>query len=378
MEILLQNQKVVRRQKNHQYYHNNNMISLFGALKRKATQVSNTKRMTKLPKSPFKFSRKTLLILLGGIPSMVLLFSLIGGEKEQGYWRGDFASNDLSLPTESGEELYYFDEIGTTYDGIGGAAADQAIIDLPSDAVLKAVDSFEYTVKNKDVLSSIAYDHNLALGTLISFNQIRNADKLKPGDVIKIPNMDGVLYKVKFGDNLNKIADEYGVAVTSILDANTLETDKLKMGEELFLPKASMNLFDLKRALNQLFLTPTRGVVTSPFGYRNDPFTGLRRFHNGLDIAGPLGTPIKAALDGTVVTVGYHSSYGNYIVINHQKGYQTLYGHLQKALVKKGQRVMQGDQIGLMGSTGYSTGSHLHFCVFENKKPVDPKKFLKL
>jgi len=322
-------------------------------------------------------SPKSLLPLWLITPLLILTAAILPS-REPGYWKLESAVEGLSLPSDTVEEAYFFDETGETYDGTGGAADPSALIEVPTDAVLQSVESIEYTVKPNDVLSKIAYQNNLALGTLISFNKIRNADKLKEGDVIKIPNMDGVLYKVSWGDNLSKIADEYGISVNAILDANALETDKLKLGMELFLPRASMNSFDLKRALNQLFLTPARGILTSPFGFRKDPFTGIRKFHNGLDIAAPLGTPVKVALDGLVVNVGYHSSYGNYIIVNHQKGYQTLYAHLQKSLVRKGQRVTQGDKIGLMGSTGYSTGSHLHFCVFENKKPVDPQKFLKL
>ncbi|HSP37167.1 MAG TPA: peptidoglycan DD-metalloendopeptidase family protein [Frankiaceae bacterium] len=123
-------------------------------------------------------------------------------------------------------------------------------------------------------------------------------------------------------------------------------------------------------------IMPTTGVFTSPYGYRNDPFGGGRRFHAGQDIAAPLGTPIYAATAGTVAYAGWESGYGNYTCIDRGSGFATCYGHQSQILVTVGQSVQQGQEIGLVGSTGNSTGPHLHFEVRLNGQPVDPVPYL--
>jgi murein DD-endopeptidase MepM/ murein hydrolase activator NlpD len=133
---------------------------------------------------------------------------------------------------------------------------------------------------------------------------------------------------------------------------------------------------ELNRVFGRLFVYPTVGRVTSRFGIRNDPITGLRRFHNGVDLANGVGTPVLAAMSGRVAMLGYNANFGKYIILSHPEGYQTLYGHLQEFLVKRGQRVSQGAVIAHMGNTGYSTGSHLHFSIFRRGEPVDPFKYL--
>lgn len=116
--------------------------------------------------------------------------------------------------------------------------------------------------------------------------------------------------------------------------------------------------------------------VTSKFGYRKDPFTHRTAHHSGIDIGGKSGDPIYAAADGIVSEVGFDRGHGYYVTIKHAGGITTKYSHLRKYLVEKGQRVEQGEQIALMGSTGRSTGPHLHFEVMENGKHVDPMTYL--
>jgi len=115
---------------------------------------------------------------------------------------------------------------------------------------------------------------------------------------------------------------------------------------------------------------------TSSFGTRSDPFAGSRRMHNGLDMAGPLGTPIYATADGIVGRAQWVGGYGNYIEVNHGGGIQTRYGHLSEILVGANVRVTRGQMIGRMGSTGRSTGSHLHYEVRVDGRPVNPTPFL--
>jgi len=129
---------------------------------------------------------------------------------------------------------------------------------------------------------------------------------------------------------------------------------------------------------NYLWPLPTTYKrVSSSFGYRTSPITGKPEYHNGIDIPAPLGTDIYAANDGTVTIATTHYSYGKYIMIDHGGGYFTLYAHCSSINVKVGQKVNQGDVIGKVGSTGYSTGNHLHFSMYEKSTPANPNKWFK-
>lgn len=120
------------------------------------------------------------------------------------------------------------------------------------------------------------------------------------------------------------------------------------------------------------FSWPVTGTITSPFGWRSNPFGGSPEFHQGLDIAAPSGTTVTAAAGGTVIMAQWYGGYGNYVLIDHGGGYSTGYGHLSAIYVSQGQNVSRGQAIGAVGSTGQSTGPHLHFEVRINGKPVDP------
>lgn len=120
------------------------------------------------------------------------------------------------------------------------------------------------------------------------------------------------------------------------------------------------------------FSWPVTGTITSPFGWRSNPFGGSPEFHQGLDIAAPSGTTVTAAAGGTVIMAQWYGGYGNYILIDHGGGYSTGYGHLSAIYVSNGQSVQRGQAIGAVGSTGQSTGPHLHFEVRIAGKPVDP------
>lgn len=120
------------------------------------------------------------------------------------------------------------------------------------------------------------------------------------------------------------------------------------------------------------FAWPVTGTITSPFGWRSNPLGGGPEFHQGLDIAAPMGTAVTAAAAGTVIMAQWYGGYGNYILIDHGGGYSTGYGHLSAMYVSVGQSVARGQAIGAVGSTGQSTGPHLHFEVRIAGKPVDP------
>lgn len=120
-----------------------------------------------------------------------------------------------------------------------------------------------------------------------------------------------------------------------------------------------------------------RNIVTSEFGYRTDPFTGQTRGHSGMDLSVPTGTPVRAALPGTVTVSAYNEGgYGYYVMIDHGGGMETLYGHCSQLLARAGQTVQAGDVIALSGSTGRSTGPHLHFEVRINGERTDPRAYL--
>ena len=123
-------------------------------------------------------------------------------------------------------------------------------------------------------------------------------------------------------------------------------------------------------------IRPTKGWVTSQFGYRISPYTGMREFHKGLDIANRQGTRIVAPADGTVTSISSNTILGKFMAIDHGHGVVTKYAHIKKALKEDGQEVKRGDTIALIGNTGRSTGPHLHYEVYLNGIPVNPTKYI--
>jgi murein DD-endopeptidase MepM/ murein hydrolase activator NlpD len=121
---------------------------------------------------------------------------------------------------------------------------------------------------------------------------------------------------------------------------------------------------------------PVYGKITSHLGWRKNPFGGGYEFHSGIDIAAPQGSKVLATADGVVVFAGWYGDYGKTVIIRHPSGYLTLYAHLSHIDVKEGQRVKAGDVVGRVGSTGRSTGPHLHYEVIRDNKPINPSKFL--
>ena len=125
-----------------------------------------------------------------------------------------------------------------------------------------------------------------------------------------------------------------------------------------------------------LFAFPSNAPTSSPFGWRVHPILGYRRFHAGLDFAASYGSTIRAADSGTVIFAGWYGGYGRTVIINHGGGITTLYGHASELYVSEGQTVQRGQAIASVGSTGLSTGPHLHFEVRRNGTPVNPADYL--
>jgi murein DD-endopeptidase MepM/ murein hydrolase activator NlpD len=234
-----------------------------------------------------------------------------------------------------------------------------------------------YTVQKGDIIGDIAERFGLNQDTLISSNGIKNTRLIQIGQVLKIPNQDGILHTVQNGDTLAALGEKYQSAVEAIQTANELFSDTIHHGTVLFIPGARLDWINLQEINGDLFLWPVSGYITSPYGYRRSPFTGLRQFHSGLDIGSPMGTPIRAAMSGRVSAVGWDDSFGNYVVVSHHSGYRTLYAHMSVIRVKSGAYVGTGERIGDVGSTGLSTGPHLHFTVYKNGVTVNPRTLMK-
>ena len=215
----------------------------------------------------------------------------------------------------------------------------------------------------------------------------------------KLVNLNNFENKIRIIANIEKPADHgslFGVggSIPEDLDSKVpLKKKHSSMMREMHEQTSQLNLAsinqqkrfeslykDLENKRNLLSSTPairpSKGWISSGFGYRTSPFTGLREFHKGIDFANRKGTPIIASGDGVVTFVGTKGFLGKVIVIDHGYGKVTRYGHLQKTLKKRRETVKRGDTIALMGNSGRSTGPHIHYEVYLNGIPVNPKKYI--
>ena len=234
-----------------------------------------------------------------------------------------------------------------------------------------------YRVKSGDMIGFIADEFNVTQDTIISVNNIRQSRLIQPGQYLKIPSMPGIIYTVKkSGETPASIAEKYEINAEKCALVNNLDTtSELSAGISLFVPDAELDWATRQEINGDLFKKPIHGRywMSSSYGWRDSPFNaGKRTFHGGLDMASSTGTPIYAALDGKVTATGYNATYGNYVIITHHSGYKTLYGHMSSINCKKGNFVYTNTMIGRVGSTGMSTGPHLHFTVYKNGKTVNP------
>lgn len=266
------------------------------------------------------------------------------------------------------------------------AAADSVEEASLADAGLKDLDSSiityqTYRVKAGDMIGFIADAFDVTQDTIISVNNIKQSRLIQPGQYLKIPSMPGIIYTVKKnGETPVTIAEKYKVNAEKCALANNVSLDsELKAGISLFVPEAELDWATRQEINGDLFKKPlhVRYWLSSNYGWRNSPFNaGARTFHGGIDMAVAQGTPIYAALDGTVTATGYNATYGNYVIITHHSGYKTLYGHLSSITCRKGNFVYTNTIIGRVGSTGMSTGPHLHFTVYKNGKTINPMAVL--
>lgn len=251
-------------------------------------------------------------------------------------------------------------------------------------------DVMDYTVVQGDTLATIAKMFGVNTDSILWLNSGLNEKKLKLGTVLKIPPVTGVIHTVKSGETIYSIAKRYNVSAQSIVDFpfnefSNDETFALAIGQRLTVPDGEMPdepiLSPRSYLANQQ--TPNAGVVSAT-GIWIWPTAGritqnFKSWHKGLDIANSGGGPILAADSGTVVVAGWidNTGYGNRVMVNHGNGYSTLYGHMSKISVVVGQTVKRGDVLGQMGSTGRSTGTHLHFEIRSESGNRDPLGYLK-
>ncbi|MEK7596362.1 MAG: peptidoglycan DD-metalloendopeptidase family protein [Patescibacteria group bacterium] len=222
-----------------------------------------------------------------------------------------------------------------------------------------------YVVREKDTLSQIAKLFDVSVNTIIWANdEIKRGDMIKPGQTLIILPVNGVKYTVKKGDTFLKIAKELKADADEIMEFNGLTREnELETGMEIVVPNGE---YDLPKYDFQQY--PSAGSKEYA-GYYLRPINGGRRSqglhgYNAVDLAAPWGTPVLASASGDVIiskSQGWNGGYGTYIVIAHPNGTQTLYSHLSKSIVFSGWHVAQGQIIGYVGSSGKSSGPHVHF-----------------
>ncbi|MBQ7593194.1 MAG: LysM peptidoglycan-binding domain-containing M23 family metallopeptidase [Synergistaceae bacterium] len=286
--------------------------------------------------------------------------------------------------------------------------------------VIEPIKTKSYVVVQGDSLWSIANSQGVELDTIIGSNKFKTSARLRPGAILRIPNQDGIFYVLKKDEKIEDVSKRYGVKMSKIRAVNVnLDVAKLKTGDEVFLPgarpdglvehKEAPKAAEVKKAapapaaktvkqpVKQVAKTETKNIkpqrgevavrtsglrwplmgrINSPFGWRQHPITKRKDFHTGIDIKGNRGDPIKAAGSGKVVYSGWMGGYGKVIVIEHSNGQSTLYAHCQTLLAGKGNNVSSGSLIAKVGTTGRSTGPHLHFEVRNGSSPVNPIKYL--
>lgn len=251
--------------------------------------------------------------------------------------------------------------------GVVGTVAN--IVDAPSSDQISV-----YVVHKGDTLASIAKMYDVSPNTIKWANDLKGP--IKEGDILTILPVSGIKYVVQKGDSVASIAKKYNADATEIQQFNDIDLEVgLTRGATIIIPDA-----EPAKAIAPTIKKSSGGVSSSPSsaGYFINPLPSAKKSqglhgHNGVDLARvPIGTAVVAAAKGTVILAkssGYNGGYGNYVIVSHPNGTQTLYAHLNTVSVSRGQVVSQGQKIGGMGNTGKSTGPHLHFEVRGAKNP---------
>ena len=258
------------------------------------------------------------------------------------------------------------------YAGPSGTIADVAS-STPPDRISV------YVVRRGDTLSIIAKMFDVSVNTIIWANTLKGINDVHPGDTLIILPVSGIEHKIARGDTLRSIAKKYGADSDEIAQYNGLDpSEHLVIGSSIMVPGGEL-IVPTPSPARRPAPSPLRGGGGAFLaGYFSNPLPGnavTQGIHgwNGIDIGAARGTPIHAAAGGIVIIArgngAWNGGYGNYVVITHGNGAQTLYSHLRSAIVSPGQSVVNGQVIGYVGSTGRATGSHLHFEVRGAQNP---------
>jgi len=257
------------------------------------------------------------------------------------------------------------------------------------------IEQHDYSVLDGDTIETIAFNNKISTQEFLlsnpTFTSVNNL--LFPGQIVTIgitnPQIQIVVKQYTVEDIESAFTTEIKYDPNKLKGDNTVEREgenglnrvsrELEITNGIITSTTTKSIEELKPAISKIMIygdkiIPNIGTgnwawptnqgytISSPYGYRVDPINGSRSLHTGLDIAGTgMGSPVYASDNGTVITSEMHGSYGNYIIINHNNGYYTSYAHMSKLIAKVGDTVAQGQIIGLVGSTGRSTGPHLHF-----------------
>jgi murein DD-endopeptidase MepM/ murein hydrolase activator NlpD len=245
----------------------------------------------------------------------------------------------------------------------------------------------EYTVQDGDTVSTVAEKFGVSADTVRWENNLGEKDTIKVGQILKVLPVTGLSHKVQKGDTIYNIGKKYDSSEQAIVDFpyNTFvndETFELAIGQVIIVPEG-VKPAEKSAAPRIKQSTPNAGTVVASgsFAWPTNGTISQRYswYHKGIDIANRAAPPVLAADSGKVTVSGWPDNfgYGNRVIIDHGNGYQTVYAHLSRIYVTAGQTVRRGDSIGQMGSTGRSTGTHLHFEIRNNGVQVNPSNILK-
>jgi murein DD-endopeptidase MepM/ murein hydrolase activator NlpD len=256
----------------------------------------------------------------------------------------------------------------------------QQLLDLTYQALAAGKDPgdltlFQYRVKAEDSMFSLASRFNLPYETLATINALHTAASFKPGQILLVPTQPGLFISLDHPSELDRLMD----AVRASQPLGPRLRIQRSSGPETVMFFVGERFNPMERAffLGILFRFPLpKGILTSSFGIRSNPFTGHPTFHAGIDLGAPMGTEVYAARDGVVVEIGNNRVYGNFVRLDHGDGYETVYGHLSAVLISLHQEVQSGKILGRVGSTGMSTGPHLHFEIRRQGHAEDPVPLL--
>lgn len=251
-----------------------------------------------------------------------------------------------------------------------------------------------YTVQSGDTVGLIAARFNLSLNSILWANNLSANSRLSVGQKITILPVDGVLHRVRKGDTIGHIAALYNADIDQILAFNNLPPNgSISISDSLIIPNGIMKAPAQRQAspsllgrLKQILTPPVKKLLpehissTLRFLWPTTASRITQYFswrHTGVDIAGPPSNKIVAAASGVVIISGWQNGYGRTIMIDHGNGYRTRYGHASKLLVSAGQQVSRGEVIAMVGSTGRSTGPHLHFEILRNGSRINPLQYIR-